>query len=656
MDPASLEQMNKLRKSLGLPPLNIPGASPAEASGPSFKKENASAEDENESGEQASTIDTREAAGYDNFKQLQDEEKKRIEREKRKAAIQKARDIAARNTRLEGRGLGDADEDLDAKAWLKGQKKRQKEIEAERAKKKAEELLEQERLAALQYTTEDLAGVQVAHGVGDFDDEVGEQILTLQDREIGDGDDDEDGDVLENADMVAKDKLKEKLDLKKKIAYDVHDTEAKELLAQYDDKKRKAFTLDASGSGSMAEEREAKRLQIGERLKDMVSLDILKSEPVSDYLEIKIKKPKKTKKNKRQKQVDDEDDVFPVSTANGADEMDVDSVATETKPKPKKSDVFNDDEDLANALSFTRRAALKKQKRKPEDIIRQLKQEEDSSPEQEAEQGITLDDTTTFLDNLAARPPEEQIQKVHKSIEKEQPESPEANSPDQEMTEVHAIDDNEEELLARLRREQSTHTPEVPNTGLDEEKSLDQGLGAALNLLKQRGLVKSADDHDKNKLYRDRQNFILQARLREHDTEQRARAQRERDRSSGKLSHMSVREREEHARWQNTQREHQSSVAAAAAFNKEYKPDVQIKYVDEDGRLMNQKEAFKQLSHQFHGKGSGKGKTEKHLKKVDEERRREARSVLDAGSEVGRGYEGAAQHQRKGGEAGVRLQ
>lgn len=50
-----------------------------------------------------------------------------------------------------------------------------------------------------------------------------------------------------------------------------------------------------------------------------------------------------------------------------------------------------------------------------------------------------------------------------------------------------------------------------------------------------------------------------------------------------------------------------------------YKPDVKLEYVDETGRHLNQKEAFRQLSHRFHGKGSGKKKTEKRGKKLDEE-------------------------------------
>lgn len=147
---------------------------------------------------------------------------------------------------------------------------------------------------------------------------------------------------------------------------------------------------------------------------------------------------------------------------------------------------------------------------------------------------------------------------------------------------------------------------------------------------------------------------MIEARLREHENEQKARAQRERDRQSGKMNNMSAKEREEHARWQNTQREHQSSIAAAAAFNRDYKPDVQIKYVDENGRLMNQKEAFKHLSHQFHGKGSGKQKTEKHLKKLEEEKQRMATSVLDSSKATGMNNAAGTQ-SKKNKEAGVRL-
>ena len=42
---------------------------------------------------------------------------------------------------------------------------------------------------------------------------------------------------------------------------------------------------------------------------------------------------------------------------------------------------------------------------------------------------------------------------------------------------------------------------------------------------------------------------------------------------------------------------------------------MKLEYIDDSGRLLNQKEAFRYLSHKFHGKGSGKMKTEKRMKK-----------------------------------------
>ena len=653
MASTDIDEINEIRKAVGLPLL--PSATGPPDDGPSFKDHESS---EDSDAEPASTLDTREAAGFENYKEVQEEERKRIEREKRKQQIQKARDAAAKFSKLEGKGLGDVkDADLDAKAWLKSSKKRQVKIERERAEKLAEELAERERLAAIEYTSSDLAGVKVAHEVGDFDKGDSEQILTLQDAEIGKDDASDEEDVLENANILAQDKLKDKLDLKKKrAAYDVHEDNEDGLLAQYDDKKRKAFTLDSRGGG--VQERDAKRLQIGNQLRNTISLDILKPEATSDYMEIKIKKPKKSKKSTRQRANDDED-LNLDKAGDVADAMEVDQAqATSTAKRGTKDIGFNDDEDLASALSSSRRAALKKQKRRPEDIVKQLKDEADEENALEAEGGLTVDDTTNFLDNLSSRPLDVSPKPVvQESVEQDEAQYPGHEPPadqDQVMSEAYNDIDNEEELLDRVRREQSTHTPDISHSGLNEEQTLDQGMGAALNLLKQRGLVKDAGAGDKNTLYKDRQKFIIEARLREHDSEQRARAQRERERRSGKLANMSAREREDHARWQNNQREHHSSVQAAAAFNRDYKPDVQIKYVDDDGRLMNQKEAFKQLSHQFHGKGSGKQKTEKHIKKLDDEKRRMASSVLDNSQATGM-ERAAGTQSKKFKEAGVRL-
>jgi U4/U6.U5 tri-snRNP-associated protein 1 len=667
------EQQNRIRIALGLKPLPVPGAVPKP--GPKFKDHSSNSDDAEE--EPASTLDTRQEASYDNYKKVQDEAEAKKRQAAKAEAIKKARDAAQKYVKLEGRGLGDVDPDVDkdTRSWLLGAKKRQKKLERERARRMEEELAERERLAAVEYGAKDLAGVKVGHEIGDFEDGEGEQILTLKDTTIEENE--EEGDELENADMKEREKLKERLELKKKKpVYDPHaadDDGERKVLAQYDEeidgKKRKHFVFD--GEGTTLEEREAKRQEVGERLKNQpISLDFLKTEPKSDYMdvsEVRMKKPKKSKKKAaRQKAVDEENDIFPQHTngdASNHESMDVDGATFTASSNPKAADNdLGDDEDLQAALAAQRRAAFKKRKRqRPEDIARQI-QEEDSATlgdmevdGAEEEPGLIIDETSEFVANLQ-RPTVmdgKPTATVQRSIENGMRAESE-ESEDIAMKEAYSGVEDEEALLARLKRERSAVTPDLTTTGLEEEATMDQGVGAAFNLLKQRGLVKTADTGDINALHRDRQRFLAEKQRREAEAEQKARFQRERDRSSGKLERMSAREREEHARWENKQRDQLESRQMADVFNREYKPDVQLKYVDEHGRSMNQKEAFKHLSHQFHGKGSGKQKTEKHLKKIEDEKKREAMSALDASQATGMNNAmGTTQKRNK--QAGVRL-
>ncbi|CAB0033139.1 unnamed protein product [Trichogramma brassicae] len=50
-----------------------------------------------------------------------------------------------------------------------------------------------------------------------------------------------------------------------------------------------------------------------------------------------------------------------------------------------------------------------------------------------------------------------------------------------------------------------------------------------------------------------------------------------------------------------------------------FKPNVKLEYIDDNGHLLNAKEAFRYLSHKFHGKGPGKNKVEKRMKKNEQE-------------------------------------
>jgi U4/U6.U5 tri-snRNP-associated protein 1 len=671
------EQQNRIRIALGLKPLPVPGAS-ATNHGLTFK-DHSSSSDDSEEEDPASTLEIRQAASYENWKKIQDEAEAKKRRAAKAEAIKKARDAAQKYVKLEGRGLGDVDPDVDkdTRSWLLGANKRQKRLEKERARRMEEELVERERLAAVEYGATDLAGVKVGHEIGDFEDGEGEQILTLKDTTIDENE--EEGDELENAEIKARDQLKERLELKKRRpVYDPHAADVngeKKVLAQYDEeidgKRRKHFHFD--GQGTTVEEQQAKRQELGERLKtQLISLDFFKDEPRSDYMEmseVKMKKPKKSKKKAaRQRAADGDDDIFPQQTngdASNHDSMDVDGAASpaRTHPKEVEKDLV-DDEDLQASLAAQRRLAFKKRKRqRPEDIAREIHEEVSATPAEmdidgaeaaEDEPGLVIDETSEFVANLQ-RPTTtdpKSAPTIPKSIEIGERADSEESGVDMKQT-YNDVED-EEALLARLRRERSTATPDLTTTGLEAEATMDQGLGAAFNLLKQRGLVKTADMGDINALHRDRQRFLAEKQRREAEAEQKARVQRERDRNSGKLERMSAREREEHARWENRQRDQLESRQMADVFNREYKPDVQLKYVDEHGRSMNQKEAFKHLSHQFHGKGSGKQKTEKHLKKIEDEKKREAMSALDASQATGMNNAMGTTAKRNK-QAGVRL-
>ena len=673
MDSISIEQTNKVRLALGLKPLPVPGVD---------------ATRNNDSGDEdaGSTLESRQAQAGDNWKKKQDEAAAEAKRKATSRAIAKAKEMGQRYSKIEGKGLGDQDDDLDARAWLAGSKKRQKKLEKERAARIAKELEERDNLP--EYDSKDLEGLKVAHDVDEIGGE-GEHILTLKDATIEENE--EEGDELENADLVEQERLAEKLDLKKKKpVYNPMDDAMEggsSILKQYDEtidgKKRKRFTLDQQGL--TPETKEAMKASVGEKLRSQpISLDFDKSEtPISDYqtaAEPKFKKSKK-KAKARQKPVE-EDDAFPSpqpAEAEG-DAMQLDSIMNTAKTAVPRNDEtpIVDDDDLQASLAMQRRLALKKRKRqRPEDIARQIREEASATPDpQDAaeieEPGLVIDETSMFVAKLEREAAEAKTiataDRPH-SIAKSASPNPIKNEQDPNPD----IDMKSPTPETPTASEQAEPPAE---SGLAPEEHVGTGLGATLRLLTSRGLITPQEpssttptstnasnntgaappSKEITALHRSRQRFLAAKHASAQLAESRARSQREADRTSGRLDRMSAREREDHARWENRTRETAESRQQFEVYAREYKPDVQLRYLDDLGRELGQKEAFKHLSHQFHGKGSGKQKTEKRLKKVEQERKREAESVLDGrGGRVG-GLEGGREEMgRRKGEAGVRL-
>lgn len=660
MDAAAIAEANKIRVAMGLAPLPVPG----EASGPTFRQPNVAAAGTGEEEEDTtSTLERRSAAASANWAKLEAERQQRIERQQRKEAAKKARDAAARFAKMEGRGLGDADEDeVDTKSWLMGQKKRQKKID--KSRRAEEELAAREKAAQQQYDSKDLKGLKVAHELDDFEDN--EQVLTLKDTEIGD-ESDEEADELENADIVEREQLKERLERKKKRPiYDpneVDETGQRTILGQYDDepgaKKRKVFTLNDRGVGEKLF-RTAENGDSGRGIK--ISLDALMDDtPVNDYAEPsepKVRKPKKAKKERKtRRKMDDEDDIQPVAlTTNGQDDMDVDVPAASRQ-------IFEvDDEDLQSQLAMQRRAALKKRKRMDAaELARQLREDSEAAaadaPDGEDDDGgLVIDETREFVSHLRREESESEVEQESKNRVAVKREPSEEQD---EVKDVHMTNDNE--ATVNGGRNTPSPTPEehqhTTSTGLDEEETTSS-LGSVAAMLRKRGLISanaSAESSARAEHDRKYADFLAANRSLITEFDARARAEREQDRASGVLNNMSQAQRQEYARKENEKREAYLAQLQAQHFSANYRPEVQLSYKDEHGRQLGQKEAFKHLSHMFHGKGSGKGKLEKRLKKIEDEKRREAKSMLDQAD--GQGMGGVMREQeRRRGQAGVRLQ
>ncbi|KAK6504857.1 hypothetical protein TWF481_006793 [Arthrobotrys musiformis] len=645
----SIEETNQLRIAMGLKPLKVESTT--------------SKVDEDDN-----SFDAQERRAAENWKKHQAEEDRKKRRLEIKEQLRKGQERAERERKLEGKGLADDSGDDDAKAWIKGAKKRQKKALAQIEKDLREREEEEARLRK-DYTSKDLAGLKVGHDLSELGENVDGTVLTLKDSEIL-GEDDEEGDELENAGLVERAKLKERLDLKKrKPDYNPYgdDEDADgEILSKYDDeidpnKKRKFFVLDDTGSTAAAPPKSIQRQQaISEKLKKIpISLDILKpaGEEPSDYIDpstIKVKKPKKKKARTQRRVAEEDDDIFlPEDVAingssNAGGAMNIDST-TETKPKKVFEQSFVDDEDLSAALTIQRRAALKKQKAlKPEELAKKLREEaaDEMKIDEEEAPGLVVDETTEFVGSLQI--PVHTERRPRPAQVKTEVES-EPNSPDVDGDVAMGSTGFGRSASPEVQIKKEAPA-EITSTGLEEETTIGVGVGAMLAMLRQRQLVDGAMDPETHRKMQEKEAFLAKQRVAKSEADTKARAARERDRKSGKFDKMSAREKEEYARYENKLRDTQEAREAAARF-KDYKPDVKIEHKDEYGRTMNQKEAFKYLSHQFHGKGSGKQKTEKKLKKIEDDKKRMAASSLNPEGLVG----AIADTAKKSRTAGVRL-
>jgi len=282
------------------------------------------------------------------------------------------------------------------------------------------------------------------------------------------------------------------------------------------------------------------------------------------------------------------------------------------------------------------------------------------NPEIQEEAGLTFDETSEFVQAVGnnpivkpkREPKEPSLTQVSEHIERETTDVPMAPG-DVALDELEAgevrvkdededidmamLDDIELALKATEAEEKAALDTATDGVGTSSEQNFSSGMASTLTLLRQQGILAqpSADQMDREKTQRQRDLWLAEQRRRV--------AQKELEKYQSRGGNKDQAQRE----YENRLREQQEARDNMEAF-KNYKPDVNIVYYDEFGRALTPKEAWKALSHKFHGKGSGKMKTEKKLKKIAEEQKREAMVSGDTPLSMNRAFQ---QRQEKTGQA-----
>ncbi|KAK7405693.1 hypothetical protein VNO78_07300 [Psophocarpus tetragonolobus] len=523
--------------------------------------------------------------------------------------------------------------DSEISAWVNKSRKLQK----EKALQLSKIFEEQDNIAAegsddedTAQDTDNLAGVKVLHGL-DKVMEGGTVVLTIKDQPIlADGDLNEDVDMLENIEIGEQKRRDEayKAAKKKTGVYDdkFNDdpSSEKKILPKYDDPvAEEGLTLDEKGRFSGEAEKKLEELRrrltgvSTNTFEDLTSTGRVSSDYYTHEEMLKFKKPKKKKslrkkdkldingleaeavssglgvgdlgsrKDVRRQAIKDEQERLEAEMRNNAyqsayakaDEasklLRLEQTLDVIKGEDETPAFVDDDEDLRKSLEKARRLALKKKEEEgasgPQGIaVLATSNHNEETDDQNTAAGESRENKVVFTEM------EEFVWGLHIDEEARKPESEDVFMHDDE--EPNVPDEEKSNKAGGWTEVQETNKDEQPNSEDKEEIVPDEtihevavgkGLSGALKLLKERGTLKESIEWGGRNMDKKKSKLIGIVDDEEKET-------------------------------QKTR-------------------EIRIERTDEFGRILTPKEAFRMISHKFHGKGPGKMKQEKRMKQYQEE-------------------------------------
>ncbi|XP_076628102.1 U4/U6.U5 tri-snRNP-associated protein 1 [Colletes latitarsis] len=596
----SVEETNKLRAKLGLKPLEV---------------DSTSKDDPNKIKDDLGEFYHKPAPDVN--------EKLRTQKLKEKIGTQKQkRQIEASLSKV--KSLAECDSDDDTRAWI--EKNRRLDEEKKKAEERAKMLdqldeefgignLVKEEIHTARntaYTEKNLKGLKVEHNIDKFE-EGKTVILTLKDQEVLD----ESGDVLVNVNITDEERYQRNiLNKSKKPGYDAYDDDnfdefgfsKNTILEKYDEEiegeKRDNFVLGIN----MKDARQSKLDHVKQRLanKRLESLQLAEPKLASEYYNEEelatFKKPKKKVRKIRKKLK--ADDLIPEGNdylrdlgsrrskrpedVKENDNLDVDDLGA---PAEDLSGIKleEDDKELELQLALKKAQRLKESQLSTiEQVVETIKHEPTGSEDSQsgnivlnatAEFCRTLGDIPTY--GLAGNREENGQELMDFEIDGVKEEPP-----------VNEEEDDGRGAWNTVQLDESTSEPVALEAAiLDAEPSLGHGVSGALKLAMSKGYLQKEDSSRPSAsrfAHLQAQNYSIEDKTYGDDDKFGRR-----DRFNGPTSEFKEKDG--------------------------FKPNVKLEYIDDDGHVLSAKEAFRYLSHKFHGKGPGKNKVEKRMKKAEQE-------------------------------------
>lgn len=649
----SIEETNKLRAKLGLKPLEV-GPSTVPDGDSSQKEEDAPKDDKTGRSYEKIKDDLGEfyhkPAASLTAKTKEDKIREKLKERKEKRAIEeKLKKVKT---------LGEDEEMDDLKSWaIKTRDKHRLKKEAEQRAKLLDQLdaefgvgdlVDQEVRDSRReaYRERDLRGLRVEHDVEEFRE--GRQvILTLKDADVLD---EEAGDTLVNVNMMDDERYKKNVEKRKhkpnQYGYDVYSQDdvdefgfpkERDVLGKYDEEiggsKKSSFTIGSNAEHEASEKRRQLEIRAKLQNKKLDSLDIVPLTLASEYYTetelASFKKPKKKKVRKIRQKLRADDLLADVPGLSSSQDLGSrsgrrtapSSTETESQFRMRRKDLIvtddtplfqedlsnvnieEDDEDLQAILSKARRIKQKEaiiSKALPidpnqikEEIKREVEsEEEDSNYDTRTRDGaILLNATAEFCRTLGDIPTYglagNREEDVNDMMDFEQ-----HSDKEQDELEDHAAGTWNSVNTEQEQEELGSSAVPVDDVAiLDEEPDVASSVAGALQLAQSKGYLEREESNRPSNArfaHLQAQNYSIEDKNYGDDDKYSRR-----DRFSGPI--MDFKEKET------------------------FKPNVKLEYIDDNGHLLTPKEAFRYLSHKFHGKGPGKNKVEKRLKKNEQE-------------------------------------